>query len=190
MRNKLACFTFMGVALLLGACSSSMPTSVTSATATAANTPIPTSSSTTAAQICRASDFPPPIRQQPNPPTGGDPGPFYGAPINDFQFPPSTYYYNPAGVTAGSEHWTMCSPGDPASILAFMRQSIAASSWKIITTQTADPLTLVAQKPASTATPGATTPVYCSTLNVTVGGFPGYPGEWSFAVFAPATPCQ
>lgn len=185
MRNKLACFTFIGITLLLGACSSSVPTSVTSATATVATTPIPT----TTAQVCRASDFPPPIRQQPNQPTGGDPGPFYGAPINDFEFPPSTYYYD-FGAAAGTHHWAMCSLGDGASILAFMRQSITASSWKIIDTQSADPLTLVAQKPASAATPGATTPVYCSTLNVTVGGFPGYPGEWSFAVFAPATPCQ
>ena len=189
MRNKLASFTLIGIVVLLSACGSSATSSLTSATAIATTTPIPTSAPTPAAGVCRASDFPPPIRQQPNPPTGGDPGPFYGPPISDFQFPPLTYYYD-FGPAAGTHHWAVCSPGDPASILAFMRQSIAASSWMIVTTQTASPLSLVAQKPVSAATPGVTTPVYCSTLNVTVGGFPGYPGEWSFAVFAPATPCQ
>jgi hypothetical protein len=84
----------------------------------------------------------------------------------------------------------MCSPGDPASILAFMRLSIAASAWTIISSGTPNPNLLAAQKPASAATPGVTTPGYCSTLNVTVGGFPGYLGEWSFSVFAPATSCQ
>jgi hypothetical protein len=71
-----------------------------------------------------------------------------------------------------------------------MRQSIAASAWTIINTPSSDPNQLAAQKPASAATPGTTTPVYCSTLNVTVGGFPGYPGEWTLGVFAPAMPCQ
>jgi hypothetical protein len=187
MRNKLAYFALMGIVMLLSACSGSATASVTSATATAAQTSIPTSSPTTAAGVCRAADFPPPIRQQPNPPTGGDPGPFYGAPISDFRFPPLTYYYD-FGAAAGTHHWAMCSSGDPSSILIFMRQSIAGSSWMIINTPTPDPLSLVAQKPVSAATPGVT--LYCSTLNVTVGGLPGYPGEWSFAVFAPATPCQ
>lgn len=189
MRYKLACFILAGGVLLSSACSGIATTSVPSATATATKTPLLTSSPTPAAGVCRASDFPPPIRQQPNPPTGGDPGPFYGAPISDFPFPPLTYYYD-FGAAAGTHHWAMCSSGDPAAILTFMRQSIAASAWTIITAQTADPLSLVAQKPVSAATPGVTAPVYCSTLNVTVGGFPGYPGEWSFAVFAPATPCQ
>lgn len=189
MRNKLAYFTLIGIIVLLGACSSSATPSVASATATATQAPIATSSPTPATGVCRASDFPPPIRQQPNPPTGGDPGPFYGAPISDFQFPPLTYYYDFGGA-AGTHRWAMCSPGDPAAILAFMRQSIAASSWEIINTQGGDPLSLVAQKPMSGATPGVTTTAYCSTLNVTVGRFQGYPGEWSFAVAAPATPCQ
>jgi hypothetical protein len=189
MRNRLAYLALMGIVVLLSACSSRATTSATAATATAANTAIPTNSPTPAYGMCRASDFLPPIRPQPNPPTGGAPGPFYGAPISDFQFPPLTYYYD-YGPAAGTHHWTVCSPGDPASILAFMRQSIAASSWTIINTPSSDPNTFVAQKPVSAATPGVTTPVYCSTLNVIVGGFPGYPGEWSFAVFAPATPCQ
>jgi hypothetical protein len=187
MRNELACLMVVGVVVLLTACANGGVTSAPSATATAM--PMPTNSPTPAAGVCRAADFPPPIRQQPNPPTGGDPGPFYGAPISDFQFPPQSYYYDFGGA-AGSHRWAMCSPGDPAAILAFMRQSIAASAWMILNTPAADPLSLVAQKPASAATPGSTTPVYCSTLNVTVGGYPGYPGEWAFAVFAPATPCQ
>lgn len=189
MRSKLAYLTLMGVVVLLSACSSSASTSATSPTATATNTVVPTSSPTPAAGVCRASDFPPPIRQKPNPPTGGDPGPFYGAPISDFAFPPGTYYYD-HGPAAGTHFWAVCSPGDPSSILAYMHQSIAASAWTIISTPSGDPNQLAAQKPASAATPGVTTPVYCSTLNVTVGGVAGYPGEWTFATFAPATPCQ
>ena len=190
MRNKPAYLLLIGIVLLLSACSSSAATSAATATATATNTPMPTSSPAPATGICRASDFPPPIRPQPNPPTGGDPGPFYGAPISDFAFPPGTYYYDPVGPAAGQHFWAMCSPGDPGSILAFMRQSIAASAWMIINPQSPDPNILAAQKPVSAATPGATTPVYCSGLVVRVGGFAGYPGEWSFATFAPVTPCQ
>jgi hypothetical protein len=137
--------------------------------------------------VCNAADFPPPIRQPPSPAVGGDPGPFYGAPIKDFPFPPQSYYYNPAGTTMSGTSWKMCSPGDPASILAFMHQSISTSAWTI-TGQTATDI--AAQKPLSAATPGVTTPVYCGTLDVNVGGFPGYPGEWTFSVYPPATPCQ
>jgi hypothetical protein len=186
MRDRVAGVAFIGVigvVTCLSACGGSTAPAVVSATASAVQTPSPASG------VCHAEDFPPPIRQQPNPPTGGDPGPFYGAPISDFQFPPRTYYYD-AGPAMGTHQWKMCSPGDPASILAFMRDSIAASAWMVLNPPGANALSLVAQKPAATATPGMTTPAFCSTLNVTVGGFPGYPGEWTFVVTAPASPCQ
>jgi hypothetical protein len=83
----------------------------------------------------------------------------------------------------GTTFWAMCSPGDPSAILAFMRQSIAASAWTIINMPSNDPNTLDAQKRADT------TP-YCYGLAVTVGGFAGYPDEWTFAEYAPAGPCQ
>src|SRR6516165_8734772 len=137
MCNKLTCVALVGFIVALGACSSGPPPVVAGATATLA--PIPTTMPTLAPGVCRAADFPPPIRQQPNPPTGGDPGPFYGAPISDFRFPPLTYYYD-FGAAAGTHHWAMCSSGDPSSILIFMRQSIAGSSWMIINTPTPDPL--------------------------------------------------
>jgi hypothetical protein len=187
MRNRLTCVALLGFIVALGACNSGPPPVVAGATATQA--PIPTTMPTLAPGVCRSADFPPPIRQQPNPPTGGDPGPFYGAPISDFRFPPLTYYYN-FGSAAGTHRWAMCSAGDPDSILAFMRQSIAASSWMIVSVPGANSQTLFAQKPAATPTTGTTTPIYCSTLNVTVGSYPGYPGEWSFLIGAPASPCQ
>ncbi len=189
MRDKLACIALGGAVVLLGACSSGAPPALAGATATATHATIPTSVPTLAPGLCRAADFPPPIRQQPNPPTGGDPGPFYGAPINDFQFPPLTYYYDFGGA-AGTHRWAMCSAGDPDSILAFMRQSITASSWMIITTPASGGQTLFAEKPAAAPTTGTTSPIYCSTLNVTVGGYPGYPGEWALILGAPASPCQ
>ena len=194
MRDKVAGAAFIGVigiVVCLSACGRSASTAVNSATATATaiQTPIPTQTPTPAVGVCSTADFPPPIRQQPNPPTGGDHGPFYGAPISDFQFPPLTYYYD-LGPAMGTHQWRMCSSGDPASILAFMRQSIAASAWMMLNPQGASAQTLVAQKPAATPTTGTTTPVYCSTLNVTVGGLPGYPGEWTLLVTVPASPCQ
>lgn len=190
MRDKLAGVVLFGIVVLLGACSASAPPVVTSATATATQpTALPTSVPTLAPGVCRTADFPPPIRQQPNPPTGGDPGPFYGAPISDFQFPPLTYYYDFGGA-AGTHRWLLCSAGDPDSILAFMRQSIAASAWTVISVPASNAQTLFAQKPAPTPTVGTATPLYCSTLNVTVGGYPGYPGEWSLLVGSPASPCQ
>jgi hypothetical protein len=192
MRNTLACVALIGVigvVSCLSACGGSASSVAASATATTAPSPIPTQTPSPAAGVCRMADFPPPIRQQPNPPTGGDPGPFYGAPIGDFPFPPLTYYYDP-GPAMGTHQWRMCSPGDPASILAFMRGSIAASSWMLLNPPGANAMSLVAQKPAATPTIGTTTPAYCSTLNVIVGAFPGYPGEWTFVVSAPAVPCQ
>jgi hypothetical protein len=189
MRDRLVCVVLFGVIVFLSACSRSAPAVVAAATATATQAPIPTSVPTLVPGVCRAADFPPPIRQQPNLPTGGDPGPFYGAPISDFQFPPLTYYYDFGGA-AGTHHWAMCSAGDPDSILAFMRQSIAASSWMIINTPGSNAQTLIAEKPFATPTSGTATPIYCYTLNVSVGGYAGYPGEWSFLVGAPASLCQ
>lgn len=156
----------------------------TTATTTLIATITPTAG--TVQGVCRASDFPPPIKQRPAIPTGGDPGPFYGAPISDFPFPPDTYYYD-LGPAAGTHFWKVCSSGDPTSILAFMRQSIAASSWQLL--PSSDPSTLKAQKPVSSATPGAAASAYCYTLQVMVGSFPEYPGEWSFATFSPAEHC-
>ena len=153
-------------------------TSVVTSTSAAAGTPTPM------AGICNAADFPPPIRQGP-PLSGGDPGPFYGAPVTEFAFPAGTYYYDLGHVT-GQQYWHVCSPGDPPAIAAFMRQSITASGWTILPAQN---LSFGAEKPTSPPTPGVTTPVYCRTLGVTVGGFPGYPGEWTFGLFAPVSAC-
>ncbi len=162
------------------ATSTSLPPTPTGAAATP--TPL--------AGICRAADFPPPIRQGPAL-TGGDPGPFYGAPVTDFAFPSGTYYYSLGHVT-GRQDWHLCSPGDPTAILMFMRQSIGASAWTLLPAQgpNPNPLSIAAQEPISSPTPGVTTPVYCRTLAITVGEFPGYPGEWSFSVFAPVDACR
>ncbi len=99
--------------------------------------------------------------------------------MGDFPFPPMSYYYD-LGPAAGTHFWRLCSPGDPTSILNFMHQSIAASVWKITTV---DATSIDAEK--STTPPSG----YCYTLTVVVGGFPGYPNEWSFSMFAPANMC-
>jgi hypothetical protein len=74
----------------------------------------------------------------------------------------------------------MCSSGDATSILAFMKQSVMASGWKI-TNATAT--SLYAENP--TSPPSG----YCYTVNVLVGGSASYPGEWSINFHPPAETC-
>ncbi len=167
----------MCIVVMLSGCtiSAAMPiattTPVPTNTPVPTSTPVPTNTPAPVAGVCRAADF------LPSQLTHG--GTHNGAPDNEFQFPPLTYYYD-FGPAAGTHFYDVCSSGDPTSILAFMRQAIAASPWKITS---ANDTTLAAEKPVSP--PNG----YCYTLNVTVGGFPGYLGEWTFALFAPATMC-
>jgi hypothetical protein len=135
------------------------------------------------AEQCNAADFPPPIRQRPTPAVGGDPGPFYGAPVADFAFPAGTYYRD-RGPAMGTHVWDVCSPGTPTSIMAFMRASIAVSAWMILPASTSS--ILGAQIPVAPPT----TPEYCRTLQVMVGDYIGYPGQWSFTEYAPVSVCQ
>jgi hypothetical protein len=171
------------IALLLCGCASVTPLTSTTRLAPTTTIAIPTASFTPPAGQCNAADFPPPIRNPPTPAVGGDLGPFYGAPVADFAFPEGTYYRD-LGPAAGTHFWDMCSPGAPAAIMAFMRASIAASAWKILPGSTST--ALGAQLPVTPPT----TPEYCRTLQVIVGGYTGYPGQWSFAEFAPVSTCQ
>lgn len=173
--------------VLMSGCSSTATTATTPGSTTTSTSTATVASATpttaTASGVCNTADFPPPIRQGPAN-TGGDPGPFYGGPISDFAFPAGTYYYDRGAVT-GQHDWYVCSPGDPTTILTFMDQSISASAWMVFPPQGQS---LAAQKPEPAQ--GVTTPVYCATLAVTVGGFPGYPGEWSFVTYSPVSTCR
>ena len=130
---------------------------------TATATPGPTATATPAPGVCDAADFPTK--------TTGTPG--------TFQYPPLTYYYDES-PGAGSHPYLVCSSGNPASILAFMKSSVTAALWKVTSTTAT---TLEAENP--TNPPSG----FCYTVDITVGAKPAYPGEWSITFHVPAATC-
>jgi hypothetical protein len=102
-----------------------------------------------------------------------------GGPSTDFQFPPVTYYVSLGGA-AGSRPNIVCSAGNPSSILAFMKNSISKSKWKILSTSST---VITAELPVSP--PNG----FCYQLDVIVNGHAGYPGEWDYVWYVPAAAC-
>lgn len=131
---------------------------------TPTNSPQPTATDTPQAGVCNASDFP---TTSP------------GGPSEGFAYPPQTYYYSHGGA-AGNHYYTFCSPGTPSSILTFLLQSMPAGGW----TLTQSTATFIAAQMPTSPPSG-----YCYTVNIAVGGHPGYPGEWDANFHPPAVPC-
>jgi hypothetical protein len=121
------------------------------------------------AGVCNAADFP----------TTGTFVKTNGGPTTDFQFPPFTYSVSLGGA-AGMRPYLVCSAGDSTSILAFMKSSISKSNWKILSTSATN---IFAQLPVSP--PNG----LCSTINIAVGPYAGYPGEWQYTGHVPVEPC-
>jgi hypothetical protein len=80
----------------------------------------------------------------------------------------------------GNHPYLICSSGNPTSILTFMKSSVVAAGWKVTTT-TATTLTAENQ----TTPPSGV----CYTVDITVGGHPGYPGEWNENFHPPIVSC-
>lgn len=139
-------------------------TATSAATATATKPPDPTATATPAPGVCDSASFPTK--------TNGGPG--------GFQYPPLTYYYDQS-PGAGNHYYTICSSGNPSSILAYMKQSVAAAGWKVVGTSAT---TLSAQQP--TNPPSG----YCYEVDMTVGGTAGYPGQWLADFHPPIASCQ
>ncbi len=158
---------------LLPACSIGTATTLPMPVPTLTPSPMPTPSPSPApvAGVCNPADFP-----SGQGPTGAR---VDGPPTQDIQYPPLTYYFT-IGGTAGSHVYTVCSSGDAASILAFMKDSIPAGGWTILETTAT---TIRAQKP--TNPPSG----YCYSLAVKVGQDAAYPGEWTITFYSPATAC-
>jgi hypothetical protein len=75
----------------------------------------------------------------------------------------------------------MCSSGNPSSILAFMKTSVAAAGWKIVSSTAT---TLSAQQP--TNPPSG----FCYEDDITVNLAAAYPGQWEINEHPPIPPCQ
>jgi hypothetical protein len=80
----------------------------------------------------------------------------------------------------GNHPYAMCSSGNPASILAFMKQSVVAAGWKITKTIATG---LTAENP--TNPPSG----FCYTVDIGVGANASYPGEWVINFHPPAASC-
>ena len=132
------------------------------AAATATHAP-PTATPTLAPGICKAAGFP----------TTTDGGP------EGLTYPPLSYYYD-LTPGAGNHPYAICSSGNPASILAFMKQSVVAGGWTLTASTST---TLTAQRP--TTPPSGS----CYTVNMTVGANASYPGEWSANFHPPIVSC-
>jgi hypothetical protein len=160
----------MVVAGLVTACSIGL-TAVDTPPPVASVSPTPSVTPSPLAGVCNPADFPLGV------------GPVetkqYGAPTNDVQYPPLTYYVSHGGAT-GHHYYTVCSSGSAASILAFMKASIPAGGWTILGS---DATSLGAQKPTTPPTG------YCYGLQMTVGQHPAYPGEWDLDLLSPASEC-
>lgn len=158
--SLMACGATTTIVINGGASPTAKVTAIATATATP---PAPTSTATPAPGVCNPADFPTK--------TNGGPG--------SFQYPPRTYYYDET-PGAGNHPYALCSSGNPSSILAFMKTSVAAAGWKITST-TAN--SLEAQNP--TSPPSA----YCYTVDMQVGGNASYPGEWGANFHPPIATC-
>ncbi|HEY7833752.1 MAG TPA: hypothetical protein VIG30_09300 [Ktedonobacterales bacterium] len=134
------------------------------ATATSTATPAPTATATPAPGVCDPAAFPTK--------TNGGPG--------GFQYPPLTYSYDET-PGAGNHPYLMCSSGNPSSILAFMKTSVAAAGWKIVSSTAT---TLSAQQP--TNPPSG----FCYEDDITVNLAAAYPGQWEINEHPPIPPCQ
>jgi hypothetical protein len=165
--SRFRCIAAVGmvvVAFLACGLSSTTVSVVATPTATATATPAATPTPPPALGVCNPADFPTK--------TPGGPG--------SFQYPPLTYSYD-LTPGMGNHPSRMCSSGTPASILAFMKQSVTTAGWKTINT-TASSVT--AENP--TNPPSG----YCYTVDIQVGGAASYPGEWLINFHPPATPCS
>jgi hypothetical protein len=161
---------------LLSGCSDSTLTIVAS-TPTATSAPavtatVPPATATPAPGVCNAANF---TAKIPGGPTTSSP---LGPPVG-FQYPPSTYY-SFRGAATGNYFYFMCSSGNPASILAFMKNSIPAGGWTIKTTTATTVYAIQTSVPQEGL---------CASVNVTVGSQPAYPGEWDAVFHAPTASC-
>ena len=168
-------FAALGIAVVaLMACGASttvasVATATPTAMATPTMTPIP-ATPTLAPGVCNAADFP----------TKTSGGPQYASGTPNLQYPPLTYYYEQS-PGMGNHPYALCSSGTPATILAFMTQSLTAAGWKI----TSSSATILAAEIPTNPPSG-----FCYTVNMMVGASASYPGEWAANFHPPATPCS
>ena len=149
-----------GASTTVAALATATPTTIPTATVT----PAPTATATPAPGVCNPADFPTK--------TAGGP--------SGFQYPPLSYYYE-GTPGMGNHPYAMCSSGDPASILAFMKNSVTAAGWKVTISSSTS---LEAENP--TNPPSG----YCYTVGIQVGSNASYPGEWAINFHPPAVPCS
>jgi hypothetical protein len=76
--------------------------------------------------------------------------------------------------------YKLCSPGTPTAILAFLQQSIPAGGWTISGT-TATTLHAVQTNVPQEG--------LCASVDITVGAYAGFPGEWDLAFHQPTSQC-
>lgn len=158
----LACGSAGSIATGSTATATLAPTATLLPTSTA--TLVPTTIPTPAPGVCNAADF---LTK-----TNGGPG--FG-----FAYPPLTYYFAEL-PGAGHEPFVMCSSGTPASILIALKNAFPAGGWTI---SGSNATTIFVEKPTSPPTAD------CFTIDLIVGGHPGYPGEWDIDAHPPEITC-